>query len=77
MSNFVCTFIYHSPREILLSGRLFGTALDNAYIHTTYHLRLIPEGIVEATKDSQILHRDAYVLPKLFGCEEYCRRDSQ
>jgi hypothetical protein len=38
-------------------------------IHT-YHSRFIPEGVAEA---SQILLRDAHVLPKLLSCEEYCR----
>jgi hypothetical protein len=41
-------------------------------IHT-YHSRLIPEGVTEA---SQIFLRDAHVLPKLISYEEYCRRDS-
>jgi hypothetical protein len=43
------------------------------YIHT-YHSRFIPKGVVEA---SQILLRDAHVLPKLFSYEKYCRRDSR
>jgi hypothetical protein len=42
-----------------------------SYIHTN-HSRFIPEGVAEA---SQILLRDAHVLPKLLGCVEYCRRD--
>jgi hypothetical protein len=35
-------------------------------------LRIIPEEVAEA---SQILFRDAHVLPKLFSYELYCRRD--
>jgi hypothetical protein len=40
-------------------------------IHT-YHSRFISERVAEA---SQILLRDAHVLPKILSCEEYCRRD--
>jgi hypothetical protein len=36
--------------------------------HTCFILERIAEG-------SQILRRDAHVLPKLLSCEEYCRRD--
>jgi hypothetical protein len=36
-----------------------------------FHPRFIPEGVAET---SQILFRDAHVLSKLFGYEEYCRR---
>jgi hypothetical protein len=39
------------------------------YIHIrTYHSRLIPEGVAEA---SQIFLRDAHVLPKLLSYKEY------
>jgi hypothetical protein len=44
---------------------------DTILIHT-YHSRFIPEGVAEA---SQILLRDAHVLPKLLSCEGYCGRD--
>jgi hypothetical protein len=37
------------------------------YVHT-YHSRFIPEGIADA---SQILLRDAHVLPKLFSYEKF------
>jgi hypothetical protein len=47
------------------------------FLHTytsihTYRSRLIPDGVTEA---SQILLRDAHVLPKLPRNENYCRRD--
>jgi hypothetical protein len=42
----------------------------NTYIYT--YSRFIPEGVAKA---SLILLRNAHVLPKLFCCEEYCRRD--
>jgi hypothetical protein len=45
-------------------------AIKYRLIHT-YHSRFIPEGVAEA---SQILLRDAHVLPTLLSCEEYCRR---
>jgi hypothetical protein len=41
------------------------------YLQHTYHSRLIPEGVEEA---SQIFSRDAHVLPKLVSYEEHCRR---
>jgi hypothetical protein len=38
----------------------------------TYHSRLIPERVAEA---SQTLFRDAHLLLKLLSYEEYCRRN--
>jgi hypothetical protein len=38
----------------------------------TYHLRFIPEGVVEI---SQIFLRDTHVLPILVSYEEHCKRD--
>jgi hypothetical protein len=35
----------------------------------TYHLRFIPEGVADV---SHILLREAHVLLKLLGYEEYC-----
>jgi hypothetical protein len=43
----------------------------NHSLHT-YHSRLIPEGVAEA---SQIFLRDAHVLPKLHSYVEHCSRD--
>jgi hypothetical protein len=37
-------------------------------IHT-YHARYIPKRVAEA---SQILLREAHILPKLFGYEKFC-----
>jgi hypothetical protein len=56
-------------------GRRIGVSVEiyyYNYIHK-YHSRFIPEEVAQA---SQILLRDAHVLPKLLSYEEYCRRAS-
>jgi hypothetical protein len=45
--------------------------LWNKKITRTYHVRFIPEGVVEAS----IFFRDAHVLSKLFSYEKYCGRN--
>jgi hypothetical protein len=58
--------MYYVPVHIALK-------IIKIYIHTN-HSRFNPKWVSEA---SQILLRDAYVLPKLLSCEEYCRRDER
>jgi hypothetical protein len=45
-----------------------GIFFSDRDIHT-YHLRFIPEGVVEV---SQIFLRDSHVLPKLVSYEKHC-----
>jgi glutaredoxin len=59
--------------QLFVDGQHIGVSFDSLllflYIHTN-HSRFILEGVAGA---SQILLRDAHVLPKLLSCGEYCR----
>jgi hypothetical protein len=69
-----CGDIYNNTMRCCLTTQnisfLMMVLKKETYIHT-YHSRLIPEGVAEAT---HILPRDTHVLPKLLSYEEYCRR---
>jgi hypothetical protein len=64
--NYPCVFISAFVQLVY-----FRTSEIFSYIDT-YHSHFIPEGVAEAT---QIFLRDAHVISKLLGYEEYFRRD--